>query len=57
MLKQAVQLARDIGMFQAREHHDWEDVSSERGRAFAITAWGVSILNASVSRGHATVSS
>lgn len=51
MLKQAVQLARDFGMFQPpreRVHRRRSELSAEMNRVFSITAWGVSILNAFV---------
>lgn len=48
MLRQAVQLAQDFGMFTSPRmgHHQWEKMSLRLQHACAITAWGLFILNA-----------
>ncbi|EHA22972.1 hypothetical protein ASPNIDRAFT_37001 [Aspergillus niger ATCC 1015] len=47
MLRQAVQLAQDFGMFASprTRHRQWEKMSLRLQHACAITAWGLFILN------------
>ncbi|GKZ16925.1 hypothetical protein AbraCBS73388_005911 [Aspergillus brasiliensis] len=47
MLRQAVQLAQDFGMFTSprMRHRQWEKMSPRLQHACAITAWGLFILN------------
>lgn len=46
MLRQAVQLAQDFGMFQGpRLHANWKEMDADMQRICAITAWGIFIMN------------
>ncbi|CAK37666.1 hypothetical protein AnigIFM63604_001264 [Aspergillus niger] len=51
MLRQAVQLAQDFGMFASprTRHRQWEKMSLRLQHACAITAWGLFILNSQMS--------
>ncbi|PLB48051.1 C6 transcription factor [Aspergillus steynii IBT 23096] len=51
MLRQAVQLAQDIGMFQTPRsgHQEWKKTHMEVQYAGVITAWGIFALNSQVS--------
>lgn len=45
-LRQAVQLAQDLGMFRApRALQYWGQLSAETQRVRAITAWGTFMVN------------
>lgn len=45
-LRQAVQLAQDLGMFRApKVLQDWGELSAETQRVRAITAWGTFMVN------------
>ena len=45
-LRQAVQLAQDLGMFRAPQpSQDWEELSAEMQHVRAITAWGTFMVN------------
>ena len=45
-LRQAVQLAQDLGMFRApKPLQDWEELSVEMQHVRAITAWGTFMVN------------
>lgn len=52
MLKQAVQLAQDIGMFQSRRrlHFSGQEKSIGMQRASTITALGILVLNSCASQ-------
>ncbi|KAF9885695.1 hypothetical protein FE257_012677 [Aspergillus nanangensis] len=51
MLKQAVQLAQDWGMFQSprARHHEWDKMPTEMQYVGATTAWGIFMLNSQMS--------
>ncbi|OOF99753.1 hypothetical protein ASPCADRAFT_203549 [Aspergillus carbonarius ITEM 5010] len=51
MLRQAVQLAQDFGMFTSprTRHRQWEGVPHKLQHVGAITAWGLFILNSQTS--------
>ncbi|TQB67506.1 hypothetical protein MPDQ_005421 [Monascus purpureus] len=50
MLRQAVQLAQDFGMFQGpRLHANWKEMDADMQRICAITAWGIFIMNLDLS--------
>ncbi|KKK19120.1 hypothetical protein AOCH_002437 [Aspergillus ochraceoroseus] len=51
MLRQAVQLGQDFGMFKAprTRHHEWDQMPENVRRICTSTAWGVFILNSTIS--------
>jgi len=44
MLRQAVQLAQDFGMFRG-SHASWEEMDVDMQRIHAIAAWGIFVMN------------
>lgn len=51
MLRQAVQLAQDFGMFQAPRalHANWQEMPADAQRVHTMTAWGVFVMNLDMS--------
>lgn len=50
MLRQAVQLAQDFGMFEAprTQHHEWKKMNAQMQYVASITAHSIFILNSYV---------
>lgn len=46
MLRQAVQLAQDFGMFRVPTlHANWGEMDADMQRIHATTAWGIFVMN------------
>ncbi|RAK71240.1 putative C6 transcription factor [Aspergillus fijiensis CBS 313.89] len=49
MLKQAVQLAKDIGLFHSPRRHWGSDMPAKTRHVYAVAAWGLYIMNSEMS--------